>query len=171
MNLVQSHTAPTVVSFSPNLNQLSGPLSSAPALSYESSFLLPKLGDVVWDLAVGEEGNAGRLIWDGSYLIVSFLRFMVSLHLLIVTQDLDYTYSPIGDLPKYVPGPCTSIASYVPALFPQVLQAILLLGWTYHPEELKLLQDRVRTVTSQGSYHNVVRWVHRSPFHLRIPRS
>jgi len=27
-------------------------------------------GDVVWDTAVGEEGNMGRLIWDGNYLIV-----------------------------------------------------------------------------------------------------
>ena len=30
-----------------------------------------RLGDVAWDIAVGDEGNAGRLIWDGSYLIVS----------------------------------------------------------------------------------------------------
>jgi len=32
---------------------------------------LLRLGDVVWDVAVGDEGNIGRLIWDGSYLIVS----------------------------------------------------------------------------------------------------
>lgn len=34
---------------------------------------------------------------------------------------------------------------------------------------LQLLQDRVRTETPQGSYHNVVRWVHRSSFNLRPP--
>jgi hypothetical protein len=34
---------------------------------------LLRMGDVVWDLAVGDEGNVGRLIWDGSYLIVSFI--------------------------------------------------------------------------------------------------
>ena len=34
---------------------------------------LIRLGDVVWDVAVGDEGNVGRLVWDGSYLIVSFL--------------------------------------------------------------------------------------------------
>jgi hypothetical protein len=33
---------------------------------------LIRLGDVVWDVAVGDEGNVGRLVWDGSYLIVSF---------------------------------------------------------------------------------------------------
>lgn len=32
---------------------------------------LLRVGDVVWDVAVGDEGNVGRLVWDGSYLIVS----------------------------------------------------------------------------------------------------
>ena len=36
---------------------------------------LIRLGDVVWDVAVGDEGNVGRLVWDGSYLIVSFFSF------------------------------------------------------------------------------------------------
>ena len=36
---------------------------------------LIRLGDVVWDVAVGDEGNVGRLVWDGSYLIVSFFFF------------------------------------------------------------------------------------------------
>lgn len=31
---------------------------------------LLRIGDVVWDVAVGDEGNIGRLVWDGSYLIV-----------------------------------------------------------------------------------------------------
>lgn len=34
---------------------------------------LMRSGDVVWDVAVGDEGNVGRLVWDGSYLIVSLL--------------------------------------------------------------------------------------------------
>jgi hypothetical protein len=33
---------------------------------------LLRLGDVVWDVAVGDEGNIGRLVWDGTYLIVSY---------------------------------------------------------------------------------------------------
>jgi hypothetical protein len=32
---------------------------------------LLRMGDVVWDVAVGDEGNFGRLVWNGSYLIVS----------------------------------------------------------------------------------------------------
>ena len=31
---------------------------------------LLRVGDVVWDTALGDEGNTGRLIWDGRYLIV-----------------------------------------------------------------------------------------------------
>lgn len=27
-------------------------------------------GDIVWDTALGDEGNVGRLAWDGRYLIV-----------------------------------------------------------------------------------------------------
>ena len=41
---------------------------------------LLRVGDVVWDAAVGDEGNVGRLVWDGNYLIVSFrYSFWVSL--------------------------------------------------------------------------------------------
>lgn len=38
---------------------------------------LMRIGDVVWDVAVGDEGNVGRLVWDGSYLIVRFLSCLV----------------------------------------------------------------------------------------------
>ena len=31
---------------------------------------LLRAGDVVWDVAAGDGGNVGRLVWDGSYLIV-----------------------------------------------------------------------------------------------------
>jgi len=33
---------------------------------------LLRLGDVVWDVAVGDEGNVGRLVWDGNFLVVSY---------------------------------------------------------------------------------------------------
>jgi hypothetical protein len=32
---------------------------------------LMRMGDVVWDIAVGDEGNVGRLVYDGKYLLVS----------------------------------------------------------------------------------------------------
>ncbi|TFK32365.1 hypothetical protein BDQ12DRAFT_701187 [Crucibulum laeve] len=119
---------------------------------------LLRMGDVVWDVAVGDEGNVGRLIWDGSYLI-----------------DLDYTYSPIGDLPKYMP-----TLAFPPSYFHRVIRTgstmtnpIVHIDLSPWGEEiatnLQLLQDRVRTETPQGAYHNVVRWVHRSSFMIRPP--
>jgi hypothetical protein len=33
---------------------------------------LMRMGDVVWDIAVGDEGNIGRMVYEGKYLIVSF---------------------------------------------------------------------------------------------------
>ncbi|KAF9070147.1 hypothetical protein BDP27DRAFT_1221271 [Rhodocollybia butyracea] len=123
---------------------------------------LMRMGDVVWDMAVGEEGNAGRMIWDGSYLI-----------------DLDYTYSPIGDLPRYIPG-----FAFPPSYFHRIIRTAASSTSSANPilrldispwgaeiaSSLQLLQDRVRTETPQGSFHNVVRWVHRSSFHLRSPQ-
>jgi len=32
-------------------------------------------GDTVWDIAVGDEGNAGRMVWDGNFLLVSVFCF------------------------------------------------------------------------------------------------
>ncbi|KAK1235997.1 hypothetical protein PQX77_000766 [Marasmius sp. AFHP31] len=117
---------------------------------------LVRFGDVVWDVAVGDEGNVGRMIWDGKYLV-----------------DLDYTYSTVGDLPKYIPA-----LAFPPSYFHRVIRTgpsssnpivrMDLAPWG--PEiagNLQLLQDRVRTETPQGSYHNVVRWVHRSSFVIR----
>ena len=31
-------------------------------------------GDTVWDVAVGDEGNTGRMVWDGNFLLVSVSR-------------------------------------------------------------------------------------------------
>jgi len=51
-------------------------LSDAGVLECETELrkagILPllRVGDVVWDTALGDEGNVGRLVWDGRYLIV-----------------------------------------------------------------------------------------------------
>ena len=31
---------------------------------------LLRAGDVVWDVALGDDGNVGRMVWDGGYLVV-----------------------------------------------------------------------------------------------------
>ena len=114
----------------------------------------------------------------------------------MVGQDLDYTYTSIGDLPKYIPA-----LAFPPSYFHRVIRTgpvisnpIVHIDISPWGEEiamnLQLLQDRVRTETlvlflllllffvtnfywhlvlysPQGAYHNVVRWVHRSSFVIR----
>ncbi|KAI0635073.1 hypothetical protein C8Q77DRAFT_1054656 [Trametes polyzona] len=136
-------------------------LSDASVLECEKELrragVLPLLrpGDVVWDTAVGDEGNLGRMLWDGGYLI-----------------DLDYTYSRAGDLPKYLP-----TLAFPPSYFHRVVRTmgngnpvchIDIAPWSEEiAANLQLLQDRMKTETPQGGHHMVVRWVHRSSFTIR----
>ncbi|EGN94474.1 hypothetical protein SERLA73DRAFT_171459 [Serpula lacrymans var. lacrymans S7.3] len=123
---------------------------------------LLRVGDVVWDVAAGDEGNVGRMVWDGRYLI-----------------DLEYKYSKAGDLPRYF----HSLA-FSPSYFHRVIRTgpsasssggnpIVYMDVSPWGDELaanlQLLQDRMRTETPQGALHNVVRWVHRTSFELRRP--
>ncbi|KAI0765022.1 hypothetical protein C8Q74DRAFT_1206187 [Fomes fomentarius] len=118
---------------------------------------LLRAGDVVWDTAVGDEGNVGRMVWDGSYLI-----------------DLEYAYSRSGDLPKYLP-----TLAFPPSYFHRVVRTmgsgnpichIDIAPWGEEiATNLQLLQDRMKTETPQGGHHMVVRWVHRSSFTIRPP--
>ncbi|KAG8900567.1 hypothetical protein FRB99_005979, partial [Tulasnella sp. 403] len=114
---------------------------------------LLKIGDVVHDLAAGDEANTGRLIWDGNYLI-----------------DLDYSYSPLGEIPKYV----DSLA-FPPSYFHKIVRTTgnPIVHMDLSPfsadiaKTLQLLQDRVHTETPQGNHHTVVRWVHRARFRIK----
>jgi hypothetical protein len=124
---------------------------------------LLRVGDVVWDVAVGDEGNLGRLVWDGSYLV-----------------DLDYKYSRMGELSPYF----HSLA-FSPSYFHRVIR--IGSSVTHNPHcnplvyidvspwgkelatNLQLLQDRTRTETPSGALHDVVRWVHQSSFTIRPP--
>ncbi|TDL19053.1 hypothetical protein BD410DRAFT_727668 [Rickenella mellea] len=112
-----------------------------------------RVGDVVWDTAVGDEGNIGRMVWDGNYLI-----------------DLDYSYSRTGDLPQYI-----HTLAFPPSYFHRVIRTssnpicyIDISPWSEEiAANLQLLQDRLRTETPQGAHHTVVRWIHRSSFRIR----
>ncbi|KAF9814782.1 hypothetical protein IEO21_04940 [Rhodonia placenta] len=118
---------------------------------------LMRAGDVVWDIAVGDEANVGRMVWDGSYLI-----------------DLDYTWSPIGDVPHYLP-----TLAFPPSYFHRVIRTagagnpvchIDISSWGEEiAKNLNMVQDRARTETPQGSHHTVVRWMSRSKFTIRPP--
>lgn len=116
---------------------------------------LLKIGDVIWDTAVSDEagfGNAGRLIWDGNYLI-----------------DLDYTFSTTGDVPPYLHS-----LSFPPAYFHKVLRSsgnpivqLDLRPWGKDiASNLQLVQDRGSAETPQGGRHAVMRWTHRTRFQV-----
>ncbi|KAI0700294.1 hypothetical protein BC835DRAFT_1266446 [Cytidiella melzeri] len=116
---------------------------------------LLRAGDVVWDVAVGDEANVGRLVWDGNYLI-----------------DLDYTYSRVGDAPRYLP-----TLAFSPSYFHRVIRTmgtgnpivrVDISPWADQIQaNLQLIQDRMRT--ENPGRHMVVRWVHRSSFVIRPP--
>ncbi|PCH37176.1 hypothetical protein WOLCODRAFT_83453 [Wolfiporia cocos MD-104 SS10] len=113
---------------------------------------LMRVGDVVWDVAVGDEGNMGRMVWDGGYLL-----------------DLDYSWSRIGDIPPYLPA-----LAFPPSYFHRVVRTagsgnpivhIDISPWGGEiAANLQLLQGRTKTETPQGNFHTVVGWVHRSSF-------
>jgi hypothetical protein len=113
---------------------------------------LLRMGDVTWDIAVGDEGNVGRLVWDGSYLIVCSPRSL-SDHRSLSLQDLDYKYSTVGDLPQYLP-----TLAFPPSYFHRVIRTgpastnpivhVDISPWGQEiAANLQLLQDRVKTET------------------------
>lgn len=115
---------------------------------------LLRVGDVIWDAAVGDEGNVGRLVWDGNYLI-----------------DLDYTFSRFGEVPQYL-----HTLAFPPSYFHRVIRTsgnpichIDISPWSDEiASNLQLLQDRIKTETPQGGRHTVVRWIHRSRFTVPV---
>lgn len=126
---------------------------------------LLRVGDVVWDVAVGDEGNLGRMVWDGSYLV-----------------DLDYKYSRMGEL-----SPLFHSLAFSPSYFHRVIRTgvnpvvnpggnpIVYMDVSPWGQELaanlQLLQDRATTATPHGTLHSVVHWLHRSSFTIRPPVS
>ncbi|KDN43629.1 hypothetical protein RSAG8_06006, partial [Rhizoctonia solani AG-8 WAC10335] len=92
-----------------------------------------RIGDVVWDAAVGDEGNAGRMVWDGNYLV-----------------DLDYTYSTTGELlrPKEVDTPSFA-GSIVPGSTPVLVcpfpGSVPRQSWTARGTDTSLLKSKVPT--------------------------
>ncbi|KAJ3547093.1 hypothetical protein NM688_g5436 [Phlebia brevispora] len=116
---------------------------------------LLRAGDVVWDVAAGDEGECGEVA--------------------LLHQDLDYTYSRVGDPPRYLPS-----LAFPPSYFHRIIRTmgsgnpIVRVDVSPWGEEvlsnIRLLQDKIRMETPQGGYHNVVRWVNRSSFTIRAPR-
>ncbi|KAL9934592.1 hypothetical protein V8E36_006367 [Tilletia maclaganii] len=106
-------------------------------------------GDVVWDCALGEEGNMGRLVYDGQFL-----------------RDLSFNFDPIGHLPSWL-----NILSLSPAHFHGRIRSstgcpVVYIDLTPFKDQigatLQLVQDSAETVSPNGSRYRVQRWVYRA---------
>lgn len=82
---------------------------------------LMRMGDVVWDIAVGDEGNVGRMVYDGKYLIVSVMPsfhnlclLTESFRILIILSTPLATFQSISL--RWPSLPPTSTVSFEPAL-------------------------------------------------------
>ncbi|KAE8250701.1 hypothetical protein A4X13_0g4475 [Tilletia indica] len=106
-----------------------------------------KRGDVVWDCALPDEGNLGRLIFDGQFL-----------------RDLSFTFDPIGHLPSWL-----NVFSFSPAHFHGRIRSstnspVMFMDMTPFREQvastLHLVQDNAETVSPNGARYRVQRWVY-----------
>ncbi|PWN40796.1 hypothetical protein IE81DRAFT_202198 [Ceraceosorus guamensis] len=105
-------------------------------------------GDIVWNTAVGDELNAGKLIFDGQYL-----------------RDLSYAYDPAGHLPSWC-----NVLLFPPSYFHNVLRSssgspvcyLDILPWRDALlSSMRLVQDHIETTTPHGRYR-VAKWLYRA---------
>ena len=78
--IYQPRRAPLLRVFVPSTEEW---LSDASVVECESELKRANIlhmlrpGDTVWDVAVGDEGNAGKMVWDGNFLLVGvFCRWI-----------------------------------------------------------------------------------------------
>ncbi|CAD6931560.1 unnamed protein product [Tilletia controversa] len=110
-----------------------------------------KRGDVVWDCALPDECNLGRLIFDGQFL-----------------RDLSFTFDPVGHLPSWL-----NMFSFSPAHFHGRIRSstnspVVFIDMTPFREQvaatLHLAQENAETVSPNGTRYRIQRWV----YHARV---
>lgn len=111
-------------------------------------------GDVCWNVAIGDFGNEGKLLYDGRFL-----------------RDLLFEFDEVGHLPSWL-----NMLDFSPSYFHKVISSstsapIFYLDITSFRDEvkrsLKLSEDRVEVASPQARYR-VKRWVYRAI--IRIPQ-
>lgn len=111
-----------------------------------------KRGDVVWNVAIGDFANEGKLLFDGKYL-----------------RDLSYVYEPVGHLPSWI-----NMLAFSPSYFHNVISStnpnplvfLLLISFAATIRQgLSLCQDKMEITSSQGK-HMVKKFVYRTSFKL-----
>ncbi|POW11609.1 hypothetical protein PSTT_05150 [Puccinia striiformis] len=113
-----------------------------------------KKGDVCWNLAIGDFGNEGKLLFDGRFL-----------------RDLNFEFDEVGHLPSWL-----NMLDFSPSYFHKIISSsttspIFYLDLSSFKEEirksLRLSEDKIEVASPQARYR-VQRWVYRSV--IKIPR-
>lgn len=116
------------------------------------SFL--KRGDIVWNVAMGERGNSGKLIFDGRYL-----------------RDLSFAFDRIGHLPSWL-----NLFLYPPGYYHNIIRTstnspviyLDILPWREQiVSSLRLVQDQVESVSAAGARYRIAKWLYRSVAHVQ----
>ncbi|EFP87507.2 uncharacterized protein PGTG_13878 [Puccinia graminis f. sp. tritici CRL 75-36-700-3] len=112
-----------------------------------------KKGDVCWNLAIGDFGNEGKLLFDGRFL-----------------RDLLFEFDDVGHLPSWL-----NMLEFPPSYFHKIISSstsspIFYLDLSSFKEEIKktlrLSEDKIEVASPQARYR-VQRWVYRSV--IKIP--
>jgi hypothetical protein len=110
---------------------------------------LLKRGDIIRNTAMVDEGNVGKLIFDGRFL-----------------RDLSFAYDPIGHIPSWL-----NLFLYPPAYYHNVIRSstpspILYLDIMPWREQiissLRLVQDQVETTAPSGARYRIAKWLYRT---------
>ncbi|POW21979.1 hypothetical protein PSHT_01707 [Puccinia striiformis] len=125
-----------------------------------------KKGDVCWNLAIGDFGNEGKLLFDGRFL-----------------RDLNFEFDEVGHLPvgQFLSSSFTrhswlNMLDFSPSYFHKIISSsttspIFYLDLSSFKEEirksLRLSEDKIEVASPQARYR-VQRWVYRSV--IKIPR-
>ncbi|CAO1623521.1 unnamed protein product [Jaminaea pallidilutea] len=106
-------------------------------------------GDIVWNTAMGDDDNVGRLIFDGQYL-----------------RDLAFHYDKVGHLPSWL-----NMFLYSPGYYHNIIRSsapapivyLDILPWREQiVASLRLVQDQVETTSASGARYRIAKWLYRS---------
>ncbi|CAO1613327.1 unnamed protein product [Parajaminaea phylloscopi] len=112
-------------------------------------------GDIVWNVAMGDENNVGRMIFDGQYL-----------------RDLTYRFDKAGHLP-----PWQNMFLHSPGYYHNIIRSstanpviyLDILPWREQiVSSLRLVQDQVETANASGGRYRIAKWLYRAVAHIKV---
>ncbi|PWN22488.1 hypothetical protein BCV69DRAFT_281480 [Microstroma glucosiphilum] len=115
---------------------------------------LLRRGDIIRNTAMVDEGNVGKLIFDGRFL-----------------RDLSFAFDPIGHIPSWL-----NLLLYPPAYYHNVIKSstaspilyLDILPWREQIiSSLRLVQDQVETTAPNGLRYRIAKWLYRTTANVK----